>query len=672
MILISKDSSKRILALLFFILATGFTGIPQVSVERSHDKVVISGISYYLHLVRKGETIYSVSKAYGIDTEELLKENPSAAGGLKEGQSLRIKVSMVDTAPSLQQLPQRDMVKDEKKFVYHKLQPGETVYRLSKNYNVSEEEILRSNPGLDISKLPLGYEIAIPRTGQTAKVQATGIQDQNAYYHKVTRGETISSIARLYGISPRDLRKENRDIRFPQVGDYLKIPGMKAPAEKYEMPVTADTVPPVFEEEPIYLGRPAGYTDITHVSGSFNVAILLPFYISDNARRNEIDSSRVVKGKKIYREINRADDWIYPRSLGFIEMYEGMLLAADTLRSLGLNIRISAFDLTGDTAAAIRLINSGKLDRMDLIIGPVHSGNLSIVASYAAGLGIPVVSPVQLSNNTVLRNNPLLFMASPSIEVAREAIAAKMKQYTDKNIVLITSQTGEDPVNSASLYSLIEKELATYFAPQEIKVREMPFISRSSLSRDSVNRLAFALSPNTGNIIIIASEDPPVMSESITDIHALARKYNMEVFAYPAMRYLDNIDHKICFDLGLMIYSPYWIDYTSPDVIQFNNDFRNKFLTEPSEFSYAWQGFDLFYYFLSGLAIHGREFLNHPEIHKPDLLHTEFDFRRTGLTDGFENRKLYLIKYSNSYDLELVNDEDIEGQDRDYLQVPVR
>jgi hypothetical protein len=146
------------------------------------------------------------------------------------------------------------------------------------------------------------------------------------------------------------------------------------------------------------------------------------------------------------------------------------------------------------------------------------------------------------------------------------------------------------------------------------------------------------------------------MSESITDVHTLSRKFNLNVFGYPNMRYLANFDHRICFDLGLMIYSPYWIDYTQQDVKQFNSDFRAKFLTEPSEMSYAWLGYDIVYYFLSGLAMYGKEFISHPEIHNPDLLHTEFDFRRKTNNDGFENHKLFLIRYSNSYELELIND----------------
>ena len=114
---------------------------------------------------------------------------------------------------------------------------------------------------------------------------------------------------------------------------------------------------------------------------------MLPFYLPENSKRIEIDSSKLVKGKKIYKSNKVADDWIYPGSLDFLEMYEGILLAADTLRSLGLNINLHTYDIKSDTVEITRLINSGKLAGMDLIIGPVYSHNLTIVSAYARDPG---------------------------------------------------------------------------------------------------------------------------------------------------------------------------------------------------------------------------------------------------------------------------------------------
>jgi LysM repeat protein/ABC-type branched-subunit amino acid transport system substrate-binding protein len=648
-----KTFVSFLIILLFSIMAW-----PQVPVERSKDKIVISGTTYYLHIVKKGETIYSISKAYGITSDELTRENPPALNGLKEGQSIRIPEKIVATAPFSQSGSASYAVRDEKRFIYHKLQSGETIYFLSKKYSVSENEIVQSNPGIDINKLPLGYEVAIPRKEFMNVKENFASQQAKPYYHKVINGETMASIARKYGLTVRELRRENRDVRFPQVGDYLRIPGMKMSEEPTVVTVEADTVPENVEEPVVLLEKPSGYTRVGNLSGSYNIAVLLPFYLPENSMRTSIDSSKTLKGKKVYNYVNRSDDWIYPRSLGFVEMYEGILLAADTLRALGINVNIHVFDIKNDTVEVLRLIKAGKLDKMDLIIGPVHSANLSVVASYAGSLGIPVVSPVQLSNNSVLENNPFLFMAGSTLEVAQNAIARKMGDYQNSNIVLIHSNSEEELQNISKFRGKILNELSYRIPFEEIRLRDMVFYSRSVFGNDSINRLSHALSDRTGNVIIIASEDTPVMSESLTNIHALSRKYNLDVFGYPGMRYLDNIDHKVCFDLGLMIYSPYWIDYKQQDIIEFNADFRAKFLTEPSEMSYAWQGYDIVYYFISGLAIHGKEFILHPEIHNPDLLHTEFDFRRTSSRDGFENQNLFLIRYSNNYELELVNSEE--------------
>ncbi len=654
----SRIIKFRSLVTFLMLLAYSMQGWSQIPVERSKDKVVISGVTYYIHLVKKGETIYSISRAYGISTEELLKENPPVVNGLQEGQNIIINASLISSATASQPFPYPGTARNESKFIYHKLQAGETIYFLSKTYSVSENEIVKSNPGIDINKLPLGFEIAIPRKEFMNEKQTFTNQETKAYYHKVNKGETMASIAHQYGLTVRELRRGNRDIRFPQVGDYLRIPGMKPREVKTALPVIADTVPVIPEDKVVYLEKPSELNRIKSLSGSLDVAVLLPFYLPENSRLTENDSSNSLKGKKIFKVENHSDDWIYPRSLGFVEMYEGILLAADTLRAMGLNINIHTFDIKNDTMGVTSLIGSGKLDHMDLIIGPVHTSNLAIVASYAGGLGIPVVSPVQLSNNNVLQNHPFLFLASSSLEVAQNAIARKMRDFYNCNFVLIHSDQEEENQDITRFRNLILNELSSIIPFEEIRLKDMIFYSRSVFGNDSINRLAHALSERTSNVVIIASDDTPVMSESITDIHTLSRKYDLTVFGYPSMRYLDNLDHKICFDLGLMIYSPYWIDYTQKDVLKFNSDFRTKFLTEPTEMSYAWQGYDILYYFLSGLAMYGKEFISHPEIHNPDLLHTEFDFRHKTNNDGFENQKLFLIRYSKYYDLELVTDDE--------------
>jgi LysM repeat protein len=643
---------------LLLTLAISAPGTAQVVVERSKDKAIISGTAYYIHYVKKGETIYSISKGYGMKVEDLTSENPPALYGIKEGQTLRIPVSKVSDKP-VEETPAVIVRHDDSMFLYHKMQPGETVYSLSKAYGVSENDIVTSNPGIDITRLSVGAEIAVPRKEFMTAREEFPVQEKNFIFHKVEKGESLSSIAGKYGLSVRELRKENRNVRFPQVGDFIRIP-VKETAEQKVLPQEtkpADTLKKVTEAPVVEFERPAGFTPVKNLRGSFNVAVLLPFYLKDNSIRSYGDSS-FVKGKKYVKTINRPDDWIYPRSLGFVEMYEGILIACDTLRSIGLDINLHTFDIRGDTVELTRIMQNGSLDGMDLIIGPVNSSNLARVASYAGQKGIPVVSPVSLFSNSVLQGNPSLFMANASLEVAQKTIARKIGEFYDRNIVFIHDDTaGSDP-DVRSFREKIIQELSNRQPFDEIKFKEFIFYSRSAFDNDSINRLGHALSSKPDNIVIIASEEAPVISETIQDLQNLAKKFNVQVFGYPAMRGLDNLDPHYFFDLNILMYSPYWIDFKSKDVKSFNLSFRSKFLTEPGEMSYAWLGYDIAYYFLTGMAIHGKEFVAHPEIHKPRLLETEFDFRRDNSLDGFENQKLYPVRFTRDYEVKLSPEDD--------------
>jgi LysM repeat protein len=644
----------RALLAVSFLLILCFSVDAQVVVERSKEKIIISGVQYYIHPVKKGETAYSISKAYGITVAELTKDNPQASEGIKEGQSLRIQVKdLPAVVPSeVAAVPKSH---DESKYLYHILKQGETVYFLSKTYNVTENEIVESNPGIDITKMSVGSEIAVPKSSNNTKIRKGDVQEKKYFLHKVAEGETLSSIAGKYGISSREIRRANRDVRIALVGDYIRIPGVRREEPPVTEAVKPDTIRPVvIETPPVYVAP--GRTEVKNLGGTLNVALLLPFYLQENADRGSVDTSKTAIGNTSSDVNLREEEWIYPRSLDFVEMYEGILLAADTLRALGLNINIYPFDIKSDTFELTRLISSGKLSKMDLIIGPVYSHNLSIVAGYAGKLDIPVVSPVSLLNNSVLLGNPGLFLANSTLEVSQQALAKKASEYYDRNFVFIHSDSTNTDQDVIRLKNLIMSELGYKIPHSEIKFKEVIFSGLSMFDNDYGSRIAQALSDKTENIVIIATEDAPVISKTIVDLHTLSRRFDIKVFGYSEISENDNLDPKLFFDLGLMLYSPSHIDYSGSNVAKFNSHFREKFLTQPVEKSYAWQGYDIAYYFMSGLAMHGRGFINDPSVHNPVLLQTEYNFLRRQPGDGFENQKQYLIRYTKDYEVNVAEE----------------
>jgi hypothetical protein len=161
------------------------------------------------------------------------------------------------------------------------------------------------------------------------------------------------------------------------------------------------------------------------------------------------------------------------------------------------------------------------------------------------------------------------------------------------------------------------------------------------------------LKPDRENIIILAFTQTPVVSSAFSTLHTLSRKYDIKVIGYPEIGGQETIEIKYYYDLELLIPTESYIDFTSPAAAQFTSDFRKKFMTEPMAGSFAWRGFDIAYYFIGGIASHGRDFLKDPGIFNPALLCLDPDFRRDRPSDGYENKGMFILHYKKDMTIEV-------------------
>jgi ABC-type branched-subunit amino acid transport system substrate-binding protein len=70
-------------------------------IDKSGKVVIIQGKEYYLHKVKKGQTLYSISKTYNVTLDDIYRENKEAEQGLKTGQELKIPVIKEVKKPEL-------------------------------------------------------------------------------------------------------------------------------------------------------------------------------------------------------------------------------------------------------------------------------------------------------------------------------------------------------------------------------------------------------------------------------------------------------------------------------------------------------------------------------------------------------------------------------------------
>jgi LysM repeat protein/ABC-type branched-subunit amino acid transport system substrate-binding protein len=121
-------------------------------IHKTRSSATISGVRYYLHTVEKGQTLFAIAKFYGTDVNDVVIDNPDAIDGIKPGQVLRIKMEKKAATVA---------VTDTSNCILYKIEKGQTLYSITKQYSVSAEKLRALNPELK-DGLKVGQMLKIP------------------------------------------------------------------------------------------------------------------------------------------------------------------------------------------------------------------------------------------------------------------------------------------------------------------------------------------------------------------------------------------------------------------------------------------------------------------------------------------------------------------------------
>lgn len=122
-----------------------------------------------VHRVLRKETLYGIAKKYDSDINTILERNPELNSGLSIGQEIFIPVNDVDQSVAIEHEPEMsDSLKT------HVVEPGETLYSISKRFGFSITEILEVNNGLP-EGLKAGSEIYLPEKDDFFAIQTEPI-----------------------------------------------------------------------------------------------------------------------------------------------------------------------------------------------------------------------------------------------------------------------------------------------------------------------------------------------------------------------------------------------------------------------------------------------------------------------------------------------------------------
>lgn len=640
--------------------------------------IIKNGKSFVVHTVKAGETLYSLARTYGTSAGQILVENPSINNSqISIGQQLFIPFSEAKVATQ-QTVTQNNTVQNstvqntnpeplykqtysepptnfstvqysvgsettvlklsEKISVpievireYNRYLPdpipagyeitipanavyfpkqfifcssaGTTLSDIALTYQVSSAELLHYNP-YGIAHFNEGVLIRIPISKHNIELARKQIRERSYIYHTVQPGETEYSIARMYNITDTVLIANNIRVDFATLasGTILRIPYQENYYEYIEMS----------NEGRKYL--PNG---TVIVNPEVNVTLLLPFFLQNNSMNS--DEGIINKPKEIYEHTYQ-----------FLEYYEGVLIALDSIKKLGISVTMNVIESNNDSAST----NISKIQtNTNFIIGPVFPKTFPAAAGFAKRHAIPIISPLATEETNSL--NPFVIQMNTPQKYRFKAMVDYIIEHNENChvCILYNSETLEKK-NSTQCKAAFNAQKGKLDA-KHISFEEMCYPNSGSAGLDR------AVTKKEKTIFIVLSRQQAFANNIVTKIYQASKAHSVELWGMPQWEHYENLELDFLYDLNFKLVTSGEINYNSPRVNKFITTYRERYNTEPTKFSF--QGFDQTLFFIKHYATSTNFISELQSIENEDGLHDSFNFVKK---DGSSvNTTAFIVEY---------------------------
>jgi len=474
------------------------------------------------HTVVAKENPTTIAKKYGVSVDELIKQNPK----IKDG---KIDIGDVLIIPNKQKNTQKteekkEEKKEDKKSTEKKsnqklgkiyLQPKQTIYGITRQYKISEEELRRLNPNLE-SHMKVGEALVLPedkikKYGDKAAQQevvdtpkkdkeeekktqmlasedgAYVVQPKDTYYG-ITRKFNISQselFALNSGLEQRGLRSGDVIIVKNTASSKNAATTTKEASEKNTKPKEEKNTPPKEVKTKTYSVEEYVTHEVKKGESAFGIVNKYNITYDQLAEMNGglpngIKQGMVLNIKKVNRQYVKADDDVFSIALilpfGFdtndtkyrtlsADFLIGAKLAAQRGMRDGKKVSINVIDAENENSFKNNLAQINKTNT-DLIIGPFFKSNVIEVLEYVKNEKIPVVAPFAHTEEMYKYNN--LVIVEPGNRVYAERIVREVKNAHSKEKVFIVGEENNPEV------IFLKEQLAKELSKTEILVVSSP------------------------------------------------------------------------------------------------------------------------------------------------------------------------------------------------------
>lgn len=559
---------------------------------------------------------------------------------------------------------------ENQSYFLHTIEKGQSLYSISKMYNVTTSDIIRLNPGCD-EKIYAGQTIKIPKGKESQKGET---------FHTIQAGETLYKLTTIYNVSAKDICEANPGLSAEnfRIGQVILIPqkekeeekadAARTPAEQNAIqgPVVSrcKDMHKVKRKETIFsVSREYGISEQELIAANPELKngmkkgqfLCIPYPSATTVQPTHKDDPYAIppsnselfrKSKESPKEMSTIKAALvlpFQEDKRMVEYYEGFLMAVDSLKRTGTSLDLYVYDSGKEVATLNTILAKSEMKTMDVIFGPMHQEHIKPLSDFAEKNNIRLVIPFSKKGEEVFNNPAIYQINTPQSYLYSEVYEHFTRQFPNAHVVFI------EPV-------IADKEKAEFISglKQELKSKG---ISMKTVDENATKEtLKAALSNGKENIFIPTSGKDVLLMKMLPQLTLLVRETPEEqihLFGYPEWQTKTKDHLESFFELDTYFYSSFYTNTLFPAAVQFINNYHKWYSKDlVSEWpNYAMLGFDTGFFFLKGLSRYGSELEN--KLPKMNLtpIQTGFKFERVNNWGGFINKKVFFIRFTKNFEL---------------------
>ena len=524
----------------------------------------------------------------------------------------------------------------------HVVLERQTLFSISKAYNVSVDDIYKYNPSVkqnglvknSIIIIPVAEETAVkevetPEQPETAAPVQENVQKadkepakkesarKKKKTHTVKWYESIDDIAAKYGVTVEEIMAANKlserklksrmKLEIPEPGEIVIA----------EVPVEEETVSPADSAAVI---SHDGQTGTEQEDDS-------PWW---SFKKNEkVTASLLLPFKATGTSGSRSN----------MDFYSGVLLAVNDLAAAGISTDLNVYDIADGNYDPAR----NDIRNSDIVIGPVSVKDITNALTYVGNSSV-LVSPLDPKAESLVSTHPDMVQAPTPHKMQYNDLAAWIKEdcLPGDRVILISEKGAR----------LTEAALEMKHSVDSAGIDYSSFSYSILEGRDVEKPLKALMTDTAANRVMIISENEAFVNDVVRNLNMMIhQKYNVILYGPSKIRSFETIEVENFHKTNLHVSLTYYIDYNDQRVKNMLMKYRALFNTEPTQFAY--QGYDIASYFIELCSKYGKDWQKYLPHEEKSMLQSTFKCMQQA-DGGYVNHGVRRIVYEKDWTISKV------------------